>query len=656
MVTVGNADREGRLVSVADTEDPALPEPDADYGGKAIDDFHKRGILASSIRAIKLLDPKKQRLLILAAWIQISLGVLDLIGIALIGLVAAVAVSGIEFTAIPAPIESVLETLGLEGLTVSQITVILALSAVVILVMKTGLSALMSRRIMVFLANRQAELSVKLARDFLSQPLVVIQKWTTSEATYALGGGVSAATVSLLGAGITIAAELFLFAIVGISLLIYDPILTLVAFTLFLTIVLVLQRLLGRWSARNAQLMTDTSIANLTIVSEALATYRESTVLHRRDLYVKKFEDNAVTNARTGALAAYIMEIPKYVLEASLYLGILVLAIVQFLTKDWGAAAATTALFLAAGSRIIPALLRLQGASITIRNASVQAQPTFFLNDYLAALPANELSSEPRITAHDIHKSIESGYPGFDASIQMRCVSLHYDDSPDPAVSDISFACAAGESIALVGSTGAGKSTLADLILSVLEPDSGQVLIGGLSPRDAITKWPGAISYVPQNVALTIGTVRDNVAMGLPRDLIDDQLVWEALNRAHLANFLTEFREGIDTNVGERGFRLSGGQRQRLGIARALYTRPKLLVLDEATSSLDSETEQAIIEMLNELESEVTTVTVAHRLATVRRADLLIYLKDGRAVAQGTFDEVRTLAPDFDRQAVLLGL
>jgi len=207
-----------------------------------------------------------------------------------------------------------------------------------------------------------------------------------------------------------------------------------------------------------------------------------------------------------------------------------------------------------------------------------------------------------------------------------------------------------------VGTTGAGKSTLADLILSVLDPDSGQVLVGGVTPREAIQRWPGAISYVPQNVALTIGTVRENVAMGLPKDLIDDALVWEALRRAHLADFLTEFREGIDTNVGERGFRLSGGQRQRLGIARALYTKPKLLVLDEATSALDSETEQAIIEMLNELESEVTTVTVAHRLATVRRADLLIYLKEGHSIAQGTFEEVRVLAPDFDRQAVLLGL
>jgi ATP-binding cassette, subfamily B, bacterial PglK len=633
-----------------------LPEPDSTHGGKGIDDFHKRGILASSRKSISLLDPRKRRLLIIAAGLQVSLGLLDLIGIAIIGLVAAVAVSGLGVSDIPAPVEKVLDSLGISGLTVSQISIILALFAVTTLVVKTGLSALMARRIMVFLANRQAELSVKLARNFLSRPLVVIQKWTTSEATYALGGGVTAVTVALLGAGITIISEVFLFSIVGITLLIYDPILTIVSFAFFLTIVLVLQRILGRWSARNAQVMTDNHIANLTIVSEALATYRESTVLNRRDLYVAKFENNALTAAHTSALSVYIMEIPKYVLEAALYLGMLVLATVQFLTKDWASAAATTALFLAAGSRIIPALLRLQGAGITIRNASIQAQPTFFMYDYLDALPDNKISASARITARDLHRSIESGYPGFEAKIEMKNVELIYGNSLEPAVTNISFSCKAGDSVALVGSTGAGKSTLSDLILSVLDPDSGQVLVGGVTPREAIFRWPGSISYVPQNVALTIGTVRENVALGLPHDLIDEELVWDALRRAHLADFLTEFREGINTNVGERGFRLSGGQRQRLGIARALYTKPKLLVLDEATSALDSETEQAIIEMLNELESEVTTVTVAHRLATVRRADLLIYLKEGHSIAQGTFEEVRAIAPDFDRQAVLLGL
>jgi ABC-type multidrug transport system fused ATPase/permease subunit len=189
-----------------------------------------------------------------------------------------------------------------------------------------------------------------------------------------------------------------------------------------------------------------------------------------------------------------------------------------------------------------------------------------------------------------------------------------------------------------------------------MEPQSGTVTISGVSPREAINRWPGAIAYVPQAVALVEGTVRENVALGLPRDLIDDELVWDALNRAHLADFLSESREGLDTKIGERGFRLSGGQRQRLGIARALYTRPRLLVLDEATSALDAETEQSIVQTLDELEGQVTTITVAHRLATVRRADQMLYLEGGRITARGTFDEVRAQVADFDRQAALLGL
>ena len=164
------------------------------------------------------------------------------------------------------------------------------------------------------------------------------------------------------------------------------------------------------------------------------------------------------------------------------------------------------------------------------------------------------------------------------------------------------------------------------------------------------------MTYVPQAVALVEGTVRDHVALGLPTDFVDDDLVWEALERAHLAEFLRVSREGLDTKIGERGFRLSGGQRQRLGIARALFTRPKLLILDEATSSLDSETEQAITDTLRELEGHVTTITVAHRLATVRLADQIAFFRNGELVSRGTFEEVREQVPDFRRQAALLGL
>ncbi len=650
---------------MSDADGMETAEPDVPHRGLNVVDFESPGVIPSVRKAVTLLPPAKRRLLFLAAGLQISLGILDLIGIALIGLVAAVAVSGVgavansDSTAPATPdwVTNLLARVGLEDLTISQLSVILAVAAVLILVLKTVLSALMSRRIIRFLAHRQSDVSARLAREFLSRPLAVVQRWTTPEAMYALGSGVGAATVSLLGSAIMIAAELFLFTIVGLSLLLYDPMLTLICIGLFVVIALILYKALGNWTSRNAQVMTDASIDTLTAVSEALATYREATVLNRRDLYINRYEGLVGRYAGASATAAFILEIPKYVLDIALYLGVLLLGVVQFLTEDWTTAAATVALFLATGSRILPGLLRLQGASITIRNAAVQAQPTFFMSDYLERTQdVADASPTTRMTAEEIHAHVVRGYPDFVAEVLVQDVTLTYSDAAEPALLDASFIAPVGTSVALVGSTGAGKSTLADVVLGVMRPDAGSVTISGLAPREAIDRWPGAISYVPQAVALVAGSVRENVALGLPSEAIDDDLVWEALGRAHLDAFLVENREGLDTMIGERGFRLSGGQRQRLGIARALYTRPKLLVLDEATSALDAETEQAIIQTLQELEGEVTTITVAHRLATVRYADQVLYLDGGRITARGTFDEVRAQVVDFDRQASLLGL
>ena len=635
-------------------------EATPDRGGKSVQDFHSEGVNSAVRRAVALLAPRQRRRLVLAAGVQVALNLLDLVGIALIGLVAAVAASGVGARSpLPDWASTVLNWFGLGSLTVSQISVIIALTAVFVLVLKTLLQALMTRRISRFLANRQAEVSASLARRFLSRPLLFVQRWTTSEAIYALGSGVGAATVAILGSAITILAEVSLFVVVLLTLFFVDPWVTLGAIVVFGTVVLVTQKYLARRGARNAAIMTGASIDTLSAVSEALQTYRETTVLNRREMYIGKYESLVGRYAQATASTTFIMEVPKYVLEATLYLGVLALGVAQFLVqKDLTQAAATVAIFLAAGLRVVPALLRLQGAAITIRNASVSALPTFYLADALqqgesdSGVPTAAL----RLEARAIRERIAAGHSDFDATVTVAGVSVTYLDAIAPALVDASLTVPPGSSLALVGSTGAGKSTLADVIIGVLEPDSGSVTISGASPREAISRWSGAIAYVPQSVALVVGSVRENVALGLPADAIDDDMVWEALQRAHLADFLRNSREGLDTYIGERGMRLSGGQRQRLGIARALYTRPRLLVLDEATSALDAETEGAIVRTLDELEGEVSTITVAHRLATVRRADQLLYLEDGRIIAHGTFDEVRGQVKDFDRQASLLGL
>jgi ABC-type multidrug transport system fused ATPase/permease subunit len=269
----------------------------------------------------------------------------------------------------------------------------------------------------------------------------------------------------------------------------------------------------------------------------------------------------------------------------------------------------------------------------------------------------NGSTADDRITAdrlRDMYRLSQQGYPGFVGTLQVTDATLTYPGATEFALDGVSIAVSNGEAMALVGPSGAGKSTLADVILGVIAPDAGVAEISGHPASEVVREWPGALAYVPQDVAILDGTVRENVAMGLPEALINDDRVQEALHRAHLSSFLNECREGLDTLVGEHGVKLSGGQRQRLGIARALYTRPRFLV--EATSALDAQTEFDISETITEMSGEVTRVIIAHRLATIRNCDVVVYLDHGRVVASGTFDEVRNAIPDFDRQAELLGL
>lgn len=619
-----------------------------------------RSIVESVRAALALLTQRDRRLFRLATVAQMLLSLLDLAGVALIGAIGAVAVSGIDPNSLPPVITEWRDRLGLDGFTVSQLIGILAVAAVFLFLLKTVLSAYITRRMFRFLANRQADVSARLAQAILARPLLEVQRWSTAEVLYALTGGTAAAITSLLGAALIILTEIFLFVVMGIGLFVIDPLLTISAALFFAAIVFGLQIALGRASARNASIQALRGMSTMTTVSEALTTYRETSVLNRRDFYVDRFDRLARESARAGATNAFLAEIPKYVLESALVVGAFALAIVQFLTKDLAAAAALVALFLAAGFRIVPALLRLQGAGISIRSASAAARKTFELALWFGlSSGGGETSSVRRITdaqAQRIREQIAEGHRGFDGRVEVAGVSLRYPGADRDAIHGANVTVPAGKSLALVGSTGAGKSTLADLILGVIDPDAGTVLIGGVSPREAIRRWPGAMAYVPQTVGLTEGTVRENVALGLPPAAIDDERVWEALERAHLAGFLRDTREGLDTVIGERGVRLSGGQRQRLGIARALYTRPLLLVLDEATSALDAETEQSITETLRELEGAVTTITIAHRLATIRFVDEVLFLRDGVIEARGSFEDVRASTPDFDRQAQLLGL
>lgn len=612
-----------------------------------------------AIRAsLGLLSQRERRRLALITGAQMSTAFLDLFGVLLIGLVTALSLSTMSSAPLPVIVESAIETLGLTQKDPVTSALTLATIAGMLLILKSVLNMLLTRRTLKFLANKQAAVSGRLAAGLLSRHLLRVQQQSSQQTVYTLTQGVAFATVGILGQASIALAEISLLVVLGVGVLAISPLVTVFTIVFFVIITFAMQRALAAQAGRRGLLAASLTVQSVETVQEALRTYREAVVSQRRGLYVQRFQKLCQQTASNNARMAFVALVPKYVLEIAMVCGAGVLAVSQLLTKDLSAAVAIIAVFLAAGSRIVPAILRIQGASLAIRNAAGQAQPTYNLARELNLEEANSVSAESlgSIDPAAIQAHLQRGHQEFDGSIAISSVDVSYPGTGAPALAAVSLNVPAGSSLAIVGPTGAGKSTLADLILGVLIPDSGVTLIGGFTPAEAIKNSPGAVGYVPQDVAMVNGTVRENVALGFPVEIIDDEWVWDALKRAHLGKFLRDSREGIDTLIGEHGIKLSGGQRQRLGIARALYTRPKLLVLDEATSALDAETEKAIAQTLKELEGAVTTVTIAHRLATIRHCDLVVYLEAGRVQAQGSFNEVRAVAPQFDRQAQLLGL
>jgi ABC-type multidrug transport system fused ATPase/permease subunit len=213
-----------------------------------------------------------------------------------------------------------------------------------------------------------------------------------------------------------------------------------------------------------------------------------------------------------------------------------------------------------------------------------------------------------------------------------------------------------GQVVAIVGPSGAGKSTLVDLILGVISPASGSITISGATPREILEAYPGACGYVPQEVFIIDGSIAENIAIGFETDTFDYERMAEVVRIAQLENLIESFPMGLEERVGERGSKLSGGQRQRLGIARSLYTNPKLLILDEATSALDGQTEADISNAISAMRGDVTIILIAHRLSTVRKADQVVYLENGKVISTGSFEKVRNDVRNFDSQAELMGL
>ena len=555
-------------------------------------------------------------------------GLLDVAGIAVIGVIASLAAIRLDPSA---------EPVRLFGLSLPQVDnqglVVLVVIVLALFVAKALIAVLLVRGQAYFVARIETRVANRMIDYLLDGSLLDATRASKAEVQFTLNGSVTYAYTGLLNNVATLVAESFLLLVIVAALLAVNPVVSIFTLVYFTLVVVLIQSVIGRHVKLAAERVVEGTIATTNALSDILDAFREVAVLGKQRVFAESVAAPRERIAHNNATMTYLAGMPRYVVETALILGVVILVAQQFLMGGLAAGIVTVGVFLAGGVRMMSSLLPLQTALANIRNNTVQARPALALLERIDALP-------PAPTFEPV-----DDVPTRGLEVRVDNVSFRYPGSRVAAIEGMTFSVAGGRNIALIGPSGAGKTTLVDLILGLVPPDSGAITIGGAPAAALRLSHPGQIGYVPQRPGIVSGSIAENIALGVAPNEIDLVALDAAIDAAYLRDFVDGLPDGVNTSVGKQADALSGGQIQRIGIARALYTGPRLIVLDEATSGLDASSEDFVSMRLRELHGEVTVVIIAHRLSTVQHADEVFVVDGGRIIASGDFATVRREVP-----------
>jgi ATP-binding cassette, subfamily B, bacterial PglK len=584
-------------------------------------------------RILELMSPaQRRRLVMLLPFVAVN-ALIQVVGIASIMPFLAL-VSNPDSVRTNAFLRWTFETLGFAN--ERPFLVFVGVGVLVVLVFSNAFAAFTHLRLMRFSWDMNHQLSVRMLREYLYKPYVFYLDQNTSGLAKNILGEVKQAVSGFLVSTTSLVAQSISALFILVLLMVVNPALATLTFVFLGGTYWFVFGLLRRRLSEAGKRRSGADKARYKAANESLSGAKEIKLLGKEQPFLKRYIGPSQRYSRAMAQQQVYALLPRYAFETLAFGGLLVI-VLYLLVREQNLAAVlpTLGVYAFATYRLLPALQSIFGSFSSMRFSATAVD----------LLHADLELAQPVPT---IDRDTIEPLP-FRDRLELRKLTFAYPNAPRPVFQDFHLTVRARTSVALVGATGSGKTTAVDLLLGLLTPQDGELVVDGVTvDRDNLSAWQKNLGYVPQHIFLADDTVEANIAFGVPSKKVDRAAVEAAARKANIHDFIVgELPKGYETEIGERGLRLSGGQRQRLGIARALYNDPEVLILDEATSALDNVTEDSVFHAVNEIGKSKTVVMIAHRISTVQACDVIHLLKEGRIVASGSYEELLATSPEF---------